>query len=322
VFEAGFENVVAAQGTAFTDFHARMLKRHAEEIVLCFDADTAGYKAAVRAFSILAPVGLIVKVAPLPQGEDPDSLIRKQGKEVFRQKVDEAKDFFDHMIDAATSTKNFADTREKTQFAGEMAGLIRLLDNTIASDAAIQKVAVRLDLAEHDYRRQVARTPKPVVGNEGANGAAAAPPRPALPPQHEHAIMLCQYALSDENVLGWLRNTGRSEICRDIPGCELLALVWEGSSNLADRATLNAFLSALTREEEVAFSQLLSMLMPEGGLLEAQIALARLEATRMERLVERVQTQLKQPGLDPAKTAELNQKLLALRLERDARRKS
>jgi DNA primase len=98
VFEAGFENVVAPLGTAFTDFHARMLKRHAEEIVLCFDADTAGYKAAVRAFTILAPSGLIVKVAPLPQGEDPDSLIRKQGTEVFRQNIESARDFFDHMI--------------------------------------------------------------------------------------------------------------------------------------------------------------------------------------------------------------------------------
>jgi DNA primase len=324
VFESGVENVVAPLGTAFTDFHARMLKRHAEEIVLCFDADTAGYKAAVRAFTILAPSGLIVKVAPLPQGEDPDSLIRKQGTEVFRQNIASARDFFDHMIDFASSTRNFSDTREKTAFAGEMAGLIRLLDNTIASDAAIQKVAVRLDLPEHDYRRQVARTPKPVVGTgpqEGSNGSATHA-RPALPPQDQNAFALCRYALADENILGWLRHTGRSEICRDIPGCEVLALIWQGTSNLSDPATLNAYLSTLSREEEAAFSLMLSRPTPPGGLPEAEVALARLEDARMDNLVERITTQLKQPGLDQEKISELRQRLLALRLERDARRKS
>ena len=322
VFEAGVENVVAAQGTAFTDFHARMLKRHAEEIVLCFDSDNAGYKAAVRAFSVLAPSGLIVKVAPLPQGEDPDSLIRKEGADVFRQKIEQTRDFFDHMIDFASANRNLADTREKTTFASEMAGLIRLLDNTIASDAALQKVAVRLDLPEQEYRRQVARTPKPTpIAHDMPNGAAVEQAAP-LHQQNKNAIMLCQYALSSESILGWLRHTERSEICRDIPGCELLALVWQGTSNLADPATLNAFLSGLSRQEEIAFSQLLSQRMPEGGQPEAEHALERLELLRLENLVERIQTQLKQPGLDSAKVAELNQRLLALRRERDARRKS
>jgi DNA primase len=321
VFEAGFENVVAAQGTAFTEFHARMLKRHAEEIVLCFDSDAAGSKAAVRAFGVLAPSGLIVRVAPLPKGEDPDSLIRNQGAEVFRHHIDQARDFFDHMIDFATANRNFADTREKTSFAGEMAGLIRLLDNTIATDAAIQKVAVRLDLTEHDYRRQVARTPKPVTGSpEDGNGTVVQRDAP-LPPQDKNALMLCRYALSDENILGWLRHSGRSEICRDIPGCELLALVWQGTGNLADPAALNAFLSGLSRGEEAAFSQMLSERMPEGGLPEAQAVLEKLEHQHQQNLIERIKTQLKQPGLDAASVAGLNQRLLALRRERDARRK-
>ncbi|MFZ4764723.1 MAG: DNA primase, partial [Roseimicrobium sp.] len=110
-FEAGFENVVAPLGTAFTEFHARLIKRHAEETVLCFDSDNAGYKAAVRAFSILAPTGIIVKVAPLPPGEDPDSLIRGQGGEVFREFVDGASDFFEHMISFTAAHYDLSDTR-------------------------------------------------------------------------------------------------------------------------------------------------------------------------------------------------------------------
>jgi hypothetical protein len=66
---------------------------------------------------------------------------------------------------------------------------------------------------------------------------------------------------------------------------------------------------------------MLSMPMPEGALPEAKLALERLELLRLQNLVERIQTQLKQPGLDAAKLADLNQRLLALRHERDARRK-
>lgn len=321
-FEAGFENVVAPLGTAFTDFHARMLKRHAEEVVLCFDSDNAGYKAAVRAFGILAPTGLVVKVAPLPQGEDPDSLIRKQGPEAFRTYLDQAKDFFEHMADSASASRNFADTREKMRFASEMASLIRLLDNNIATDAAIHKVAVRLDLSEQDYRRQVARTPKPQTGASDLVNGTTTPPLTPLPAQDGNAFALCRYALADENVLIWLRSINRSEICSDIPGCEVLALIWQNTSNLADAAILNTFLSTLSREEEAAFSKMLGQRAPEGGQAEAEIALARLENTRMDRLVERIKSQLKDPGLGAAQKNELNQRLLLLRRERDERRKS
>ncbi|MFZ4766838.1 MAG: hypothetical protein ACOYMN_17950, partial [Roseimicrobium sp.] len=198
-------------------------------------------------------------------------------------------------------------------------GMIRLLDNPIARDAAIQKVALRLALPEADYRRQVARTPKPQVASmeetPGKNPAQGAP----LPPQDRNAMLLCRYTLADAAVMHWLRATERQGICRDVPGCELLALIWQTKAELTEPAALNAFISTLSREEESAFSRMLSQPMPEGGLTEAQVALAKLEAQRLKHLVERVQTQLKQPGLPPQTIAQLNQELLALRHERDGK---
>jgi DNA primase catalytic core len=79
VFEAGLQNVVAGQGTAFTEHHAKMLKRVCNEVILCYDSDNAGREATEKAFRILSPQGISVRVAALPQGEDPDSLIRKEG---------------------------------------------------------------------------------------------------------------------------------------------------------------------------------------------------------------------------------------------------
>ena len=87
VFEAGITNVVAPQGTAFTENQARILKRFVSEVVLCFDADTAGQKAAERSLDALLQNNLIVRVAEMPAGEDPDSMIRSGGKEEFEKRV-------------------------------------------------------------------------------------------------------------------------------------------------------------------------------------------------------------------------------------------
>ncbi len=87
---AGFTQAIAPQGTALTNIHAHLIKRFADEVVLVFDADEAGQNAALRAAEVLMADGLSVKVASLPKGEDPDSLIRTKGAEAFGMLVDEA----------------------------------------------------------------------------------------------------------------------------------------------------------------------------------------------------------------------------------------
>jgi DNA primase len=313
-FEHGFQNILAPLGTAFTEFHARMLKRLAEEVVLCFDSDNAGYKAAVRAFVILAPTGIIVKVAPLPTGEDPDSLIRQQGPEAFQKVLDESKDFFDHMIDFASANQNLSDVRERTSFAAEMAGMIRLLDNTMARDAAIQKVAVRLGIPETDYRRQVARANKAGANATERTGRPAEQSQP-LPPQDRTSTLLCQLALSDPEILDWLRNCGREELLQDITGTELLALVWNSNSDLSNPSKMGSFLTSLRKEEESALNALLAQPMPTGGQPLAVQALDALEVKRLHNLLQHEQSRLKQPGLDSETIVKLNSRIMALRKE-------
>lgn len=87
---AGFTNAVAAQGTAFTDQHARLLHRYADHVLIVLDADTAGRKAALRTAGLLLDEGLSVSLASLPAGEDPDSLILKQGPDAFAAVLEKA----------------------------------------------------------------------------------------------------------------------------------------------------------------------------------------------------------------------------------------
>lgn len=320
-FENGVENVVAPLGTAFTEYHARMLKRHAEEVVLCFDSDSAGYKAAERAFTILSPAGLIVKIAPLPAGEDPDSLIRKQGAAAFQTRLDDARDFFDHMIDFASASRNMGETRERTRFAAEMAGLVQLLDNQIARDAAIQKVCVRLAMPEADFRKQVARLARSaqaqnqrLAGQNGKdqNGGAV---DDDLPPPDRHARQLIRLAVNSHEVLELIRSHGRLETMAAVPGCQLLELVFKSQADIATPGGLSAFLTTLTPAEERAFSRVLAEPSQQVSHETALQTLEHLELRGLEILLQNVVTKLRQHGLEKDEVLRLQAESMRLREE-------
>ena len=122
LFEAGITNVVAPQGTAFTEDQARILKRFVSEVVLCFDADAAGQKAAERSLDALLQNDLIVRVAEIPAGEDPDSLIRREGKEKFEKRLAAACDFFDYWIEREVATTDLNSLGAKMRLAEESMG--------------------------------------------------------------------------------------------------------------------------------------------------------------------------------------------------------
>ncbi len=79
----GIEHVVATLGTTLTPEHARILRRHAEKVILCYDADRAGQEASLRGIDVLRDAGCTVRVAEIPQGKDPDQYIRENGREAF-----------------------------------------------------------------------------------------------------------------------------------------------------------------------------------------------------------------------------------------------
>jgi DNA primase len=306
-FESGFENVVAPLGTAFTEFHARVLKRHAEEVVLCFDSDNAGYKAAERAFNILAPAGLIVKVAPLPPGEDPDSLIRKEGPEAFQAKLDDSRDFFDHMIQYASTSRDLGETREKTRFAGEMATMIQLLDNNIARDAAIQKVSIRIGIPEADFRRQVVRVSKAAAqagAGKGKEGAAKVVDD-ELPPPDKHARQLIRLAVASAEVLEFVRVHAKLEMLAAVPGCQLLELIFKSQADISVSGGLTSFLATLTPAEERAFSRIVAEPPQRVSVESARHTLELIEFQGVEILLQKTATQLRQTGLPPAEVERL-----------------
>ena len=162
-WQKGIRNVVAPQGTAFTDQHARLLKRLAnKEVIICFDADRAGQNAANRSIDVLLKEDLQVRVARIPAGEDPDSLLRKQPVEVFQTILQEAKDYMLHLLDTTCETEDISSPRGRGAVAQKMAQVIAKIPNAVQREGFLLNAAGRLkvprSVLEEEVRKAEAQT--------------------------------------------------------------------------------------------------------------------------------------------------------------------
>ncbi len=114
--KGGFENVVASMGTSLTKQQARILKRFADDVLICYDGDFAGQKASIRGLEILKEEGLNVKVVSLPDGLDPDDVITKLGKSAYQALLDKAMPLIDFKLDILRRTYDLNKTEDKRKF--------------------------------------------------------------------------------------------------------------------------------------------------------------------------------------------------------------
>ncbi len=123
--QAGFRNVVASMGTALTKDQARILKRYSDKIIISYDGDFAGQKAAVKGLEILSEEGLEVKVICMPDGMDPDDVINKLGADGYRKLLLEAKPLVDFKIDVLKKTFDLNTVDGRRKFVSNAIRVIR-----------------------------------------------------------------------------------------------------------------------------------------------------------------------------------------------------
>ena len=312
-FESGVQNVTAPQGTAFTDRQARMLKRYANEVVLCFDADAAGQKAAERSLAALLEADLHVRVAEMPDGHDPDSLIRERGADAFRAVIDGAKDFFDFQIDAQSRKPEFATPRGKMQFAAKMAAFVGLLTNAVLRENIINKICSRLDISPNDFRPMLARAKSP---------SRADSDEPA--PQAERATvelsttmrLLCLFALRDTEARAWLLEQPQDGLAPDDPGAELLAKILKAGLRSDDPHSVNAFADSLDEAGQSAVSSLLADRLPSNGKVIVRDCWIDLRRCEIRHRQEVIANRLRQPNLPMAEVEKLQKEVLDLHNQR------
>jgi DNA primase len=153
-FMADVKNVVAPQGTALTADHCRILKRYADEVVLCFDSDNAGQNAAVRSLDILLASGLAIRVATVPAPHDPDSYIKAHGGPAFAQLIERAENFFDYYLNRLCATNDLATDKGRAAVLKAMAEATQKTSNAVLTDTYAQKTAARLGVAPESMRAE------------------------------------------------------------------------------------------------------------------------------------------------------------------------
>ena len=156
----GFTNVVASLGTALTKEQAEIVSRHASEVIIAYDADAAGGAATLRSMDVLAGVGSSVKVAVLPVGEDPDSMLRKNGKDAFAQVLENAKPLIAYRLYLITSQTDTAKLDQRVKSAKEIARVLAGVESAVERGEYAKKAAKALDISEEAMLNDINRLVK------------------------------------------------------------------------------------------------------------------------------------------------------------------
>lgn len=153
--QAGFTQAVASLGTAFTAEQANLLKRYTDNVLLAYDSDGAGVKAALRGIGILRDVGLTGKVINMKPYKDPDEFIKNLGKEAFQERINQAENSFFFEIRILEGNYDMSDPESKTKFHREIAKKLCEFQEDVERDNYLQAVADKYLIGYENLRKLV-----------------------------------------------------------------------------------------------------------------------------------------------------------------------
>jgi DNA primase len=299
--------VVAPQGTAFTESQARILKRFVSEVVLCFDADAAGKKAAERSLEALLQHDLIVRVLEMPPGEDPDSLVRKKGKEDFQGRVTAARDFFDFWIEREAATTDLSSLGAKMELARNLAQTVAHVHDPMLRGEVVRKVTARLGVSTSEFENLVPRAQRRERFQVTQQAA-----EPVVVPRHDMA-MLCLFALRDEEARNFLLGEHWHEVLAQTPNSQLLVRILEADIRPGDPASLSSFMSSLAPAEESLIAGWLVQKLPANAATVAEEWWRGLRQAALRRQLEAAESRMKLPQLSTGEIVTLQKQILDLR---------
>ena len=141
MYSIGITNVIAMMGTAVTSFQASLIKRMANDVILCFDGDNAGAKATSSCINELARIGVVPKVVRLEENLDPDEYILKYGKERFLMKIENPINIMDFKLNYLKQNHNFNDSIDTAKYINEMLLEVSKIDDEILKEITLQKLS-------------------------------------------------------------------------------------------------------------------------------------------------------------------------------------
>jgi DNA primase len=178
VYTAGFRNVIASSGTAFTELQARLLGRFSKNIVVSFDPDTAGAAAAERSLALLVSEDFQIKVLSLEAGFDPDLYIRRKGAEAYREALAHSQKYFDYLIERARAQFPVRNPEGKVKALNYLLPHVQRLPSRIVRDELANEISHRLGIDSAVLRQELRHA---ALGRSSSqvNAAGHAPPADA-----------------------------------------------------------------------------------------------------------------------------------------------
>jgi DNA primase len=331
LFEAGITNVVAPQGTAFTEVQARRLKRFVNEVVLCFDADRAGRQAgdrslttfvqhfgvrpnpatsrgrgpAERSLDSFLQNDLVVRIAKMPQGEDPDALVRREGKEAFMKRITDAPNFIDYWIEREAIATDLTSLAAKMQLVRQMAETVSHARDRVMQQELANKISARIGIPLSDFENALPKQRNQVTADTDD------PPVMAAAPPHD-ITMLCLLALRGADARNFLHAQNWREILEQVPDTDILIRILESDLEPNDTASLNAFMATLSAQEERLISSWLMQKMPAAPETVVEKWWQGICQSVLHRRLETAKSQLRLPGLSPGEELNLQKQILDL----------
>src|ERR1039458_6876658 len=322
VYAAGFHNVIASSGTAFTEIQGKLLGRFSKNVVVNFDPDTAGAKATERTLGLLVEEEFQIKVLTLEQGFDPDLYIRRKGRDAYAAALKSSQKYFDYLIDRARSHFPVRSSEGKVKAVNYLLPHIQRVPSRIVRDELGQEIAQKLGIDSAVLRQELrhvaaersaatvkARAVPQATDAERILIRALASARQMQPGEHVSArdgaeeefdpARQAQYAFQSEGLHRGLATESLVEALLNA-GAEV-ADVMEVPCSDSERRMLASIL--LEEDEELSAERL------EGAVR----ALRRIHLRRRQ---EQVQRELKKPGVSDDKE---RMKELLLEVERLSR---
>lgn len=166
LYQAGFKNVVASMGTSLTQEQARLLKRYTDNILISYDGDSAGQKANMRGLDILKKEWLNVKVVPLPEGLDPDDVIKQRGTDGYQSCLNAAIPLIDYKLKTARGKLDISNNEDKQKYVSEALKIIKTADSASEQEDLLKGLRDQTGISYESLKRDlnsVPSVPKPAA---------------------------------------------------------------------------------------------------------------------------------------------------------------
>jgi len=155
VYQAGFQAVVASCGTALTPQHSQQLRRFTSKVVLSFDPDTAGQGATAKSCEILVAEGFEVNVAILPPSEDPDTFVRRQGRQGYRELLEQSRPYLEYLLDRVAAGHNLNTDEGRVKFLGEMLPIAGRIPDASMRDRFADRLSFKARVTDEVVRAEI-----------------------------------------------------------------------------------------------------------------------------------------------------------------------